>query len=364
MLDDINNYLIDREKVKQPILIHIDQEKCSISQNKGETEMKNIRKRKDGRWEIRKVINKKRYSIIKSTQKECIKAFQELNNSITKPTYKPDNNNLYNYSIKWAKLYKENFVSPKQYKDIIRYIEIIKETPIDISINKLTTDKIQKFLNTMEKSRKKEIFITYLNAIIKRIVKDKKLSTNPMEDIIKEPKINKIRQPFTYNEQIQILNELKNTEIKDYILIYLFTGLRKNELNIKEIKNNIENNVLKTICEKKRKSEPVYKYIDLTDKTAELIKNANLKFSIEFVGKEFRKLLNKLKFNKGYGLHTLRHTFTTNQFYLGTPDKYIQEWLGHSKIETTKEHYMTIDRTLSKEKLLKLYPNYYYVIKD
>ena len=40
--------------------------------------MKNIRHRKDGRWEARKQINKQKYFVIAKTQKECLKKYKDL----------------------------------------------------------------------------------------------------------------------------------------------------------------------------------------------------------------------------------------------------------------------------------------------
>ena len=64
--------------------------------------------------------------------------------------------------------------------------------------------------------------------------------------------------------------------------------------------------------------------------------------------------------SKFYGLHTLRHTFATNHLYLGTPERILQEWLGHEDLDITKKHYLSIDRSLSKEKIKELYKDLYY----
>lgn len=59
--------------------------------------------------------------------------------------------------------------------------------------------------------------------------------------------------------------------------------------------------------------------------------------SVEDIGKKFRSILDELKISKGYVLHSLRHTFTTNHFYLERPEKMLQEWLGHEKQEKIKK---------------------------
>lgn len=54
-------------------------------------------------------------------------------------------------------------------------------------------------------------------------------------------------------------------------------------------------------------------------------------------------------------IKTLRHTFATNQFYLGMPDLYISKWMGHSKVNITKDVYMSVEYRLNAEKIKQLY---------
>lgn len=326
-----------------------------------EENMKNIRLRANGLYEARFTIEGKRYSLydrkFRELQKKMVAFKKQPYSQLQKGT------NFYEYCVTWAELFKKKFVKAKQYKTILCQFEKIKGSAIDIPVGSLTTLLLQKYYNTFEKSRAKEILFLYINAVLNRAVKEGYFKFNPFEDVQKERKIDSIRLPLTYQQQVALLNEIKGTWIEPYIMIYLLTGMRKNEFKIKSIKNDIdENNVLRVLCEKKR-DRVVYRFIDLTAETANYIKNARLIHSIEFMGKEFRKILDELELPKGYGIHTLRHTFTTNHFYLGTPDKVLQEWLGHEKLDITKKHYMAIDRSLSKDKVLKMYPNLYYQFK-
>lgn len=322
-----------------------------------EENMKNIRLRADGTYEARVTVNGKRFSLYSKNYRELQKKMTAFKKQ---PYSSASGTNFYEYCVSWAELFKKKFVKAKQYKEILRQFDKIKNSAIDIPVSKITTLLLQKYYNTYQKSRAKEILFLYVNAALERAVKDGYFKFNPMSDVVKERKIDNIRLPLTYQQQVALLDEIKDKWIEPYILIYLLTGMRKNEFKIKTIKDDIdENNVLRVLCEKKR-DKIVYRFVDLTPETAELIKQAKFVHSIEFVSKEFRKILDKLNINKGYGLHTLRHTFTTNHFYLGTPDKVLQEWLGHEKLEVTKKHYMSIDRSLSKDKILALYPNKYY----
>lgn len=326
-----------------------------------EDNVKNIRKRNNGLYEARKTINGETFSFYDRNLQKLKKKLSVFLQGKGLATRRNSSAKFYEYSINWSELYKKPFVSEKQYKAIVNALEKIKNTDIDIPVKYITTENLQSYLNTIPNTRSKEILILYLNASLKRAVKEGYLKYNPMEDVQKAPKLNNIRKPFTYDEQVKLLEAIKGTIVEEYILIYLFTGIRKNEFNIKTIKEDIVNNVLRVESEKKRSLSPVYRFIDLPVKTVALIKNAKLEYSIEHIGKEFRKILKTLNFESGYGIHTLRHTFTTNHFYLGTQEKFLQEWLGHEKLETTKKHYMAIDRSLSKEKILELYNGYYYI---
>lgn len=340
----------------------------SISKkDEGDEIMKNIRKRKDGRWEGRKQYKNKKYFVIANTKQDCINKFRKMLSDLKKESKLTYNN----YSLKewwtyWQETYKKNFVGQKTYSTIEYLLKVLeKDCPelIDKKIKTITTDMLQISLNKIPPSRSKELLCTYLNACLEKAKKLQKILHNPFENVIKDKKLNKIKNPFTYSEQVTIIENLKGTTLYEPIMIYLLTGLRKNELNHKDIENDImADNTLRVICEKKRDNKIVYRYIDLTDTTKNFILNNldKLRHTPDYYAKQFKKFLTELNINGS--LHTLRHTFTTNHLYLGTPDKFIQEWLGHEDILITKKHYMSIDRTLSKEKLLNLYGDYYYIV--
>ena len=331
--------------------------------------MKNIRHRKDGRWEARKQINKQKYFVIAKTQKECLKKYKDLiKNAKQQFAVNKTQYTLKEWWIVWQETYKKPFISKNSFLTIqcsLKLLEKIDNDIVNCQLKNLSTERLQTLYNKIETSRRKELLFLYFNACMNMAKKLSYISKNCLDDIVKDKKIKKIRRAFTYDEQVKIYDELKNRSEYTPFLIYLFCGLRKNELNTKNIESDImSDNTLKVICEKKRNSEPVYRYIDLTEDTKNLILN-NLKsfnHTTAYFSKQFKKILNNL--NIEGSLHTLRHTFTTNQLYLGTPDKFIQEWLGHEDIAITKKHYMSIDRTISKVKLLSLYGNYYYIINN
>ena len=65
-----------------------------------------------------------------------------------------------------------------------------------------------------------------------------------------------------------------------------------------------------------------------------------------------------LKF-KDTCLHSLRHTFCSNLYYLGAPDKYRQFAMGHKDSRMTSDRYTTYDPNITKQDIIKIYADRY-----
>ena len=71
------------------------------------------------------------------------------------------------------------------------------------------------------------------------------------------------------------------------------------------------------------------------------------------VEKKFRKFVKSLGLQ--ITIHQLRHTFATNLYILGVPDKKRQLYLGHSSVVMTNDVYTHNDPTLTAKKIKMLY---------
>ena len=184
---------------------------------------------------------------------------------------------------------------------------------------------------------------------------------NPCLAVVKDKKQNNVRPPFTLEEQYRILEAVKGRDIEPYIYFYLLTGIRKNELP-KNIMACIDDGRIKVINEKQRGNKLEYKYIDISPQYMQLlqlqIQSGKFNLSINQVYRKFADVLKKLNI-KG-GMHTLRHTFATNYYYLGIPEKVIQSWLGHKTLNITQDIYIGLNTKNPKEDLIKLYNNLLY----
>lgn len=337
-----------------------------LNENNKEQDM-TITKRSDGRYQKTISVNNSRIYLYGKTKQEVIEKYRELKQSHKALIKKSITSRvkLIDWFNEWFTTFKEKFVSYQTGEEIKNILFKKLEHFHNCYLNKLDTQVIQVFFNKIPKSRPKEKMILYFKACMQKALELGKIKINPFNAFILEKKIKTKRPPFTYEQQVKILDKVKNDDIKVPILIYLLTGLRKDELNYVDIEKDIDTttNTLKAKNLKQHEDEPPIKIIDLSSDCINFILN-NLetlkKFNKERVYRKFKEILKEL--NIDGGLHTLRHTFATNHMYLGTPIKLISTWLGHSTTQITQDIYIERDRTNSKEKLVKLYNNLYYQI--
>lgn len=333
--------------------------------------MASIRERKDGRFEGRISFKGKYFSVyehdLEKLKKKITKKLKELEKEYkqqkTLAQTKKDWVSLEYYYKEWLENDKRPFVKPKT----LEIIENAFNTHIlpklgKVKLKELDKNKIQKFLNDMPKSRIKEIVGGYFKACITSAYKERLLAFNPFDTVKFEKKIKSDKGALTADEQKTLLAHLQATDIRLYkiILLYLCTGCRLNELPTIELLPDKN-----FILVQGTKTENAVRYIQISETLREYItENWDIikDFPTDYIAKRFRKALAELNL-KG-SIHTLRHTFATNHFFLGTPAKQLQVWMGHSTINLTLDIYTnispTIDANSEKTKILKLYNNYYY----
>ena len=340
-----------------------------ISQNfelQGEIDiMKNITLRADGRYMGRKQVNGCRVTVYATTAKQCVEKLKKAikyakqNPKTKKVTYK-----LYDWLDNWYDTYKAPFVQYKSALQIEAVIKTIKTNFENLPLHELSSVVIQKVLNKFPATRQKEIIVLYFNASMQKAEDLNIIEKNPFKAIVKDRKINNKREPFNLQQQKTILDALNGTDIEAIIYLYLCTGIRKNELNTKNILADIdeEKHILRVKSEKKRNNHDVYREIDITSELISLIKRNIKSFdtNTDLIYRKFKQILvdNNIKGS----LHNLRHTFATNHYYLGTPAKQVQVWLGHETIELTQNIYTHIDKSITKNDILKLYNNLYFQV--
>lgn len=323
--------------------------------------MKNITKRKDGRFMAHLQLNGNRVYAYGRTQKQAIDKLKKLRKKALSYEKQKINYTFEQWAKYWLETYKSPFIKIKNYNDIKHLFDEINKSIGNINLKKLITTDIQEFYNKYEKSRKKEKIILYINACLQKAVDTNIISHNPAKSVVKDRKLKFDKQPYSIDEQETIINAVKGTDIECYILLYLLTGIRKNELNNNVDEwLNLKTNQIKAINEKQKSNIIEYKIIDISPEYAKLLEKQKEKFILkpDNVYRKLKKLLIQLGISGD--LHKLRHTFATNYYYLGVPEKVISAWLGHSTTLVTRNVYIGIERKNYVEKLVKLYNNLLY----
>ena len=325
---------------------------------KGES-MKNISKRKDNRYIIRKVINGQRvYKYAKTLQEakttlKQIKKESQLNLPSSHWTFGQ-------FTEHWFEVYRKPFVTTRSAYEIKRSMNKILKTFKNKYLNDITTSEIQMFLNNMPKTRTKEKTENYFNAILQKAVDLQLINRNPFRLVIREKKLKTKNEAYNIEEQSKILEIVKNTDIEHEIMSYLMCGCRPNELP-KKNQFDFEYNLINIYGTKNENA--LHREIEMSKQFAEYIKEYFKNKDIQdekYISRRFNELCNKAGINKPL-LYRLRHTFATNHFTIGTQPKIVQHWLGHSKISITLDTYTDIDKKATKEKILSLYNNFYYI---
>ena len=353
---------IDKERLKDSFKI-IDFKDYNVSSNgysnyQQEEDMKGITKRKDGLYMIRKTIKGVVYTKYARNINEAKKIRTQLNK---KPC---DNSGAKKYTLitwnkEWLEMYKKPFVVESTFKQIVQAMERVIKIFHDIRLKDISTLMIQEFFNKMARTRTKEKTYTYFNACLQKAEDLSLIKKNPFKGVIKDKKIKFKNDSFVFAEQEKILKALKGTRIEHEIYIYLLTGCRPNELPASknfDFKNNIITiNGTKNENAKERK-------IEMSENFANYIRpyiEKNKRPKVSEISKTFKDICVSNNIEKPL-LYRLRHTFATNHFTLGTNSKQVQQWLGHYSVSLTLDIYTDIDKTATKDKIEKLYNNFYY----
>ena len=323
--------------------------------------MKNIYKRKDGRYEYSKMIDNERIYIIKSTKKELEKEVREIKQKNKKQRNKYLFKNIVN---EWYTNFKEPYIgkSAKQVYHATINNYLLPELG-NKSINKITFKDLQLFINKVtNKRRTQEVLMQHTKAIFDYAYSNRYINNNPAIALKLPKKANKETiKPLTIEEQQTLLKNINGHKLEVFIYFSLIFGTRRNETLAFKIEDINEDKQLLHI--NGTKTENAQRDIKISKDMINYLKANNqtkpyFNYTSDFVTKNITKLLKDLGINKT--LHALRHTTATNLFYLGYKDKERQQYLGHANITTTNNIYTYLENDITKEDIHKLYNNLYF----
>lgn len=310
--------------------------------------MSKMKLRKNGIYELKIQHNNKRYYVYSKSQTELKEKFKKLKKDLIQQKVVYKNITLEKFYFEWFKTFKKPFVTTETAYNIQIYFEK-HILPIlgNEYLKNLNSTAIQQYLNSINKSRTKELITTYLKAILTKAFDLDLIKANPFRNVVKEKKLNNIRPSLNIKQQKQLLDYLKNNDIEFYqmTMLYLVTGIRRSEIGKLEFKD-------RCIIVHGTKTQKSLRQIPMSEKfKQEIIDKINIEKLKDIKEKglsaKYGNLFNKLKIDAT--LHSLRHTFATNLYNLKYPAKQVQQWLGHASITMTLDVYTNLNNDDSTE---------------
>lgn len=406
LTDIFGQFLVAQAPSKMVYLPHQDNEggglntgkigsQFSISNNlKGELEMPkkekekidipNVRIRKDGRLEWQKMVFGVRYTAIARTEKalkpmikekkeemklimlantnklkkrerrelhaeQLVALLTEERIPIATKQEQPPAPTLYQLCHEYCHRYKTDLVSFEGYESILRKWLIQLNKPI----TDYTKDMIYDWLHKDCGSKRlcfQVLKSVFADAAEKGIIPRNIIAT------LKRPDAEKIEgRWFTIAEQKLILDNIEQSGMENEIMFYLMTGCRLSEAwNAKP--DFDKNSVYVTRTKKDGTSGWVNISLEYSKKLKEIWPQMFKRSTPENYSRWFSAFLTKLGIKyPDTSLHSLRHTFCTNLYYLGVPNKTRQYLMGHKTSAMTNDLYTTYDPNVTKQDIIDLY---------
>lgn len=331
--------------------------------------IKNARIRSDGRYEWRKMINGVRYQVIDSDLENLTKKISEIKKQIksklknaipTKTDMKLSHlANDYYESIIMGEV-KTKMIKPESawhYKQALKRVEKLNRP-----ITTYTKDDITKFLFTITQHRTGAYCYFLIRRVFANEFEKGTIKTNPIASLKNPFSQKRCGKPKTWlnlEEQKLLKQHLDDSIFSKEILFYLFTGCRLEEAFTAEI--NFEQCIAKINRKKTEYSGVKTTYIPLSQKFCDYIKDdwPNMfKVTPHHVATQISRYLRKIGI-PDKTTHSLRHTFSSNVYYLGTDPKRHQYLMGHSTIKLTFDIYTTLDITIKKEDIQDIWGDWY-----
>jgi len=254
--------------------------------------------------------------------------------------------------IDWLDVYKKPNVKATTLKTIEICLRLhIPDSIKDMPFNSITAFTIQKALNSVTSTRMRLfVYDIYANSF-KRALQLGILKKNPMEIVDKVKHIRKQGEPLNKIEIMELLSKINNNRLKPLILFYLYTGVRRSEaLSLQWQYIDYDRQTLTIQGTKTLKSNrtiPLFKPLESLLKALPRENSYIFNYSPEYISRKFHKLC------PAHKLHDLRHTFATRCLECGISIRVVQQWLGHTRLDTTASIYTHILDNFNKAEAQK-----------
>lgn len=336
--------------------------------------IKNARIRVDGRFEWRKMINGQIYQIVEKNFEKFSKKIQKLKALIkqNKPPVLKKNDKIKQSLYQTSLTYYKRNIESKVERGILskgsalRYEDALKKLKIfNLPLCNYTKDDIIDFFNNTKQHRTG----SYCYFLLRRVFADEfekgNIKRNPistMENPYPPKRCGESGDWLNPDEQQILRNNFNNSIIAKEILFYVITGCRLIEAYDAQI--DFDKAILRITRHKTRYSGVQCTTMPLSPEFCEIIKpdwNSMFKTPPKLLSKNITRYLEKIGI-KNKSANDLRHTFSSNLYYLGVDPKLHQYLMGHRSIKLTYETYTTLDLAVEKKDIVNiwgnLYPNY------
>ena len=236
--------------------------------------------------------------------------------------------------------------SPKTIKSYLHYItdllEFSSKNPKAVS-----TDDIRRYLENLADNEKSASTLNIAHSAFK-LYFEKILNRRFFASIPRAKQPKKLPETLTKKEVHQILGAIQNVKHRLMLCVMYSSGLRVSELINCKVKHlDFESRLMHVSLAKGAKDRKTIISEKLCPVLEKYVKNKNAndyvfesdrkgRLTERTVQKVFSDALKSTEIKRQATCHSLRHSFATHLLEAGTSIRYIQELLGHSKIETTQ----------------------------
>lgn len=212
---------------------------------------------------------------------------------------------------------------------------------------KVNTQDIRSYLEKLIDQKKSQSTINITYSALK-LYFEKNLRRKFFINIPRVKKTKKLPHVLTTSEVKKILSPVQNVKHKLMLATIYSAGLRVSELPRVKVKDlDLESRLIRIRQGKGGKDRMSIISEDLSEVLKKYIKNKKSddyifesnrggKLTERTVQKVFADALKKSGVKKQASCHSLRHSFATHLLENGTDIRYIQELLGHKRLETTQ----------------------------
>lgn len=301
----------------------------------------NARLRKDGRYEIRPIVNGKRISIYGRTAEELERKYRKALKG-GKIIVQPKSCTLFSWLDEWMDVYKKPNVAPSTYRNIEQCVRNHIKTHLkDKPLNRYDMTELTQALNCVTLPRMKKYTRGILREAFACAVTVGKLKSSPaanllpVKHVVKKGKAIPLRELY---EMIDNAGTVLQRDVLRYYMFCLFAGTRRDEaLNLKREHLDFKNRIIYIPGTKTENSNRRIPMFPMLEKLVAGESDFVFPIGKYHANTDFRTFRGK---NTDIKLHWLRHTFGTFQICVcGIPANTVALWMGHADAATTMRIY-------------------------